>query len=123
MHVAASVVDAHKLTRADRGYCSLPLFHVNAEVVGVLATLAAGAYLTLDSQFTYSRTGLWEIIGERRITWISAVPRSSRSCRWTRRPPCPPGCDSSGRRPRRCRSPRCGSSRARSVCRSWRPTG
>jgi acyl-CoA synthetase (AMP-forming)/AMP-acid ligase II len=71
-HVASSVVDWHRLTRADRGYCSLPLFHVNAEVVGVLATLRAGAYLAVDRKF--SRRGFWELIGERRITWINAVP-------------------------------------------------
>ena len=72
MHVATSVVAAHGLTRADRGYCSLPLFHVNAEVVGVLATLRAGAYLAVDRRF--SRRGFWEIIDDRTITWINAVP-------------------------------------------------
>ena len=72
MHVAASVVECHRLTRADRGYCSLPLFHVNAEVVGVLATLRAGAYLALDRKF--SRRGFWEVISGRGITWINAVP-------------------------------------------------
>jgi acyl-CoA synthetase (AMP-forming)/AMP-acid ligase II len=71
-HVAASVVSHHKLTAADRGYCSLPLFHVNAEVVGLLATLSAGASLALDARF--SRRGFWEMIAERRITWINAVP-------------------------------------------------
>jgi oxalate---CoA ligase len=70
--VAGSVVEAHRLTRADRGYCSLPLFHVNAEVVGVLATLRAGACLAVDRKF--SRRGFWELIGERGITWINAVP-------------------------------------------------
>ncbi|HEY7260311.1 MAG TPA: AMP-binding protein [Trebonia sp.] len=71
-HTAASVVSAHRLTRADRGYCSLPLFHVNAEVVGLLATLRAGAYLAVDRKF--SRRGFWEMIAEQRITWINAVP-------------------------------------------------
>jgi len=71
-HVAGSVVDSHRLTRADRGYCSLPLFHVNAEVVGVLATLRAGACLAVDGKF--SRRGFWEMITEQRITWINAVP-------------------------------------------------
>ena len=71
-HVATSVVESHRLTRSDRGYCSLPLFHVNAEVVGVLATLRAGAYLALDRKF--SRRGFWEIISDREITWINAVP-------------------------------------------------
>jgi oxalate---CoA ligase len=71
-HTAASVVAAHRLTRDDRGYCSLPLFHVNGEVVGLLATLRAGAYLAVDRKF--SRRGFWELIAERRITWINAVP-------------------------------------------------
>jgi acyl-CoA synthetase (AMP-forming)/AMP-acid ligase II len=71
-HVASSVVDCHRLSAADRGYCSLPLFHVNAEVVGVLATLRAGAQLALDRKF--SRRGFWQLIGEREITWINAVP-------------------------------------------------
>jgi acyl-CoA synthetase (AMP-forming)/AMP-acid ligase II len=71
-HVAAAVADHHRLTPADRGYCCLPLFHVNAEVVGLLATLAAQACLVLDRKF--SRRGFWELIGERRITWINAVP-------------------------------------------------
>ena len=71
-HVASSVVDWHKLTKDDRGYCSLPLFHVNAEVVGVLATLRAGAYLAVDRKF--SRSGFWDRMTERQITWINAVP-------------------------------------------------
>jgi acyl-CoA synthetase (AMP-forming)/AMP-acid ligase II len=71
-HVASSVVDWHRLSRADRGYCSLPLFHVNAEVVGLLATLRAGAYLAVDRKF--SRRGFWDLINADRITWINAVP-------------------------------------------------
>jgi len=71
-HVAACVARHHRLTAADRGYCCLPLFHVNAEVVGLLATLSAGACLALGRRF--SRRGFWELIDERRITWINAVP-------------------------------------------------
>jgi acyl-CoA synthetase (AMP-forming)/AMP-acid ligase II len=71
-HVADTVVGWHRLTEADRGYCSLPLFHVNAEVVGLLATLRAGARIALDRKF--SRAGFWDMIGEREITWINAVP-------------------------------------------------
>jgi len=71
-HVAASVAGHHRLTPSDRGYCCLPLFHVNAEVVGLLATLAAGACLVLEPKF--SRHRFWELIGQQRITWINAVP-------------------------------------------------
>jgi oxalate---CoA ligase len=71
-HVATCVVRHHRLTPADRGYCCLPLFHVNAEVVGLLATLAARACLVLDRKF--SRRGFWAIIEEHQVTWINAVP-------------------------------------------------
>lgn len=71
-HVATSVVACHGFTRGDRGYCPLPLFHVNAEVVGVLAALRAGAYLAVDRRF--SRHGFWDMISRHRITWINAVP-------------------------------------------------
>jgi acyl-CoA synthetase (AMP-forming)/AMP-acid ligase II len=71
-HVASSVAAAHGITGADRGYCSLPLFHVNAEVVGLLATLSAGAYLAVDGKF--SRRGFWEMISRLRVSWINAVP-------------------------------------------------
>jgi acyl-CoA synthetase (AMP-forming)/AMP-acid ligase II len=72
MHVAGSVAAHHRLTPADRGYCCLPLFHINAEVVGLLGTLAAGACLVVDRKF--SRRGFWELIEKRQITWINAVP-------------------------------------------------
>jgi len=71
-HVAACVARHHRLGPADRGYCCLPLFHVNAEVVGLLATLAAGACLVLDGSF--SRRRFWATIEAQQITWINAVP-------------------------------------------------
>jgi|HubBroStandDraft_1064217.scaffolds.fasta_scaffold06809_6 oxalate---CoA ligase len=71
-HVAACVAMHHRLTPADRGYCCLPLFHINAEVVGLLATLAARACLVLDRAF--SRRGFWAMIEEQQVTWINAVP-------------------------------------------------
>ena len=71
-HVAASVAFHHRISPNDRGYSSLPLFHVNAEVVGLLATLGAGAFLAVDGKF--SRRGFWEMIARQRITWINAVP-------------------------------------------------
>ncbi|KQO64774.1 class I adenylate-forming enzyme family protein [Curtobacterium sp. Leaf261] len=72
MFVARAVADHNAMTDRDRGFNSLPLFHVNAEVVGVLSTLVAGATLVLDRRFR--RTGFWELLAERRITWLNAVP-------------------------------------------------
>ena len=75
MHVAGSVAAHHRLTPADRGYCCLPLFHINAEVVGLLATLAAGACLMVDR--TFSRRGFWELIEAR----MRCARRVRRRCR------------------------------------------
>ncbi|MCC8906558.1 class I adenylate-forming enzyme family protein [Curtobacterium sp. GD1] len=72
LFVARSVAQHNRLTPEDRGFNSLPLFHVNAEVVGLLATLVAGGTLVLDRRFR--RTGFWELLAERRITWLNAVP-------------------------------------------------
>jgi acyl-CoA synthetase (AMP-forming)/AMP-acid ligase II len=72
LHVARAVADHHRLTPADRGYCPLPLFHVNAQVVGLLATLVSGGQLVLDRRFR--RTGFWDLLIEREITWVNAVP-------------------------------------------------
>ena len=80
-HVAASVVGHHRLTAADRGYCSLPLFHVNAEVVGLLATLRAGASLAVDRKF--SRRGFWEMIAGTAL--IQVIRRSAISSQKPRR--------------------------------------
>jgi acyl-CoA synthetase (AMP-forming)/AMP-acid ligase II len=72
LHTARSVSDHHGLTAADRGFNSLPLFHINAEVVGLLTSLVAGSTLVLDDRF--HRTQFWDLMTERGITWINAVP-------------------------------------------------
>ncbi|GAB2732005.1 acyl--CoA ligase [Salinifilum aidingensis] len=72
LHVAASIAAHNGLTEADRGYNSLPLFHINAEVVALLASLHAGACLVLDERF--QRHGFWERMTELDVTWINAVP-------------------------------------------------
>ncbi|MBV8994629.1 MAG: AMP-binding protein, partial [Pseudonocardiales bacterium] len=72
LHAARSVVDHHQLTAGDRGFNPLPLFHINAEVVALLATLLAGGTLVLDRRF--HRTGFWPLLVERGITWVNAVP-------------------------------------------------
>jgi len=72
LFVAAAIAAHNALTSDDRGYNPLPLFHVNAQVVGLLATLVAGGTLVLDRRF--HRTGFWELLRTRDITWLNAVP-------------------------------------------------
>ncbi|WP_225732024.1 MULTISPECIES: class I adenylate-forming enzyme family protein [unclassified Nocardia] len=72
LHVARAVAEHHRLTAADRGYNCLPLFHINAEVVALLATSIAGGCLVLNRRFRAS--GFWPLLAARRITWLNAVP-------------------------------------------------
>ena len=72
LHTARCVVDHHELSSSDRGFNPLPLFHINAQVVAVLATLVAGGSLVLDRRF--HRTGFWQLLVKCRITWLNAVP-------------------------------------------------
>ncbi len=61
-----------ELRSDDRGFNPLPLFHINAEVVGLLSALVAGSSLVLDDRF--HRSGFWDLMASRSITWINAVP-------------------------------------------------
>ncbi|MDQ2790333.1 MAG: O-succinylbenzoate--CoA ligase [Pseudonocardiales bacterium] len=72
LHAARCVVDHHELSSTDRGFNPLPLFHINAQVVAVLATLVGGGSLVLDRRF--HRTGFWQLLVQQRITWLNAVP-------------------------------------------------
>ncbi len=72
VHVGAAVARAHALTPEDVGYSPLPLFHVNAQVVGLLSTLLAGSTLVLDRRF--SRRRFWPTVAEQHVTWLNAVP-------------------------------------------------
>jgi len=72
LHAAHLVATHLELTSRDRGFNSLPLFHVNAEVVGLLSSLVAGSSLVLDDRF--HRTDFWNVMARQKITWINAVP-------------------------------------------------
>ena len=72
LHVARAEVRHNRLTPAARGFSPLPLFHINAQVVALLASLYAGAALLVDRRFR--RHGFWEMLADRDVTWINAVP-------------------------------------------------
>lgn len=71
-YVAGQVVSHHRLTGRDRAYSPLPLFHVNAQVMGVIGTMVAGSTLVVDRRF--HRTGFWQRMDDWRITWCNTVP-------------------------------------------------
>ena len=63
---------AHELTSADRGLCVLPLCHINAQCVSVMACLVSGSSLVLPHGFSTSRFWAWVV--ESRCSWFSVVP-------------------------------------------------
>jgi acyl-CoA synthetase (AMP-forming)/AMP-acid ligase II len=72
LRTAHLVAEHNGLTGADRGFNPLPLWHINAEVVAVLATLVAGAAVAIDDKF--HRTNFWSTVDRLGATWINAVP-------------------------------------------------
>jgi acyl-CoA synthetase (AMP-forming)/AMP-acid ligase II len=63
---------AHALTPADRGFCILPVYHINGLCVTVMGALVSGGSLAVVSRFSASR--FWAQAGAAEVTWFSAVP-------------------------------------------------
>jgi acyl-CoA synthetase (AMP-forming)/AMP-acid ligase II len=72
LHAARRVARHHRLSPGERGYSPLPLFHVNAQVMGLLATLVSGASLVLDPRFEADQ--YWARVARWRPTWLNTVP-------------------------------------------------
>ena len=63
---------AHKLTPEDRALCSLPLYHINGEIVTAVTPLVSGGSVVMPHKFRTS--DFWELISEYGCTWFSVVP-------------------------------------------------
>jgi sulfoacetate-CoA ligase len=63
---------AHALSPNDRGFCVLPIYHINGLCVTVMGSLVSGGSLAMVSKF--SATRFWEQVGDSKATWFSVVP-------------------------------------------------
>jgi len=63
---------AHQLGPSDRVMASLPLYHINAQIVTATSPLIHGGSLVLPHRF--SVTHFWELVVRYRCTWINVVP-------------------------------------------------
>lgn len=63
---------AHKLTEQDRALCSLPLYHINGQVVTTVAPVVHGGSVVMPHRFHTSN--FWELISEYKCTWFSVIP-------------------------------------------------
>lgn len=69
---AQSIAAEHLLTPADRVLGVLPLYHINAFAVTMLAPLASGGSVAMAGRFSAARFWLQAI--ESRCTWLNVVP-------------------------------------------------
>lgn len=67
-----NTVEAHALSRDDRALCVLPLYHINAEIVTLVAPLISGGSVVMPHHFS-TRT-FWTLIQSYQCTWFSVVP-------------------------------------------------
>ncbi|AWH93188.1 class I adenylate-forming enzyme family protein [Dietzia lutea] len=70
--MSAMMVESMKMTADDHCLLVLPLFHVNALMVSLLAPLRVGAQLTILGGFDATR--FFDTVEQRRPTYFSAVP-------------------------------------------------
>ncbi|MEO1550806.1 MAG: AMP-binding protein, partial [Pseudomonadota bacterium] len=63
---------AHDLTPQDRGFCVLPIYHINGQCVTVMGSLVSGGSLAMVSRFSASQ--FWAQCETGGITWFSVVP-------------------------------------------------
>jgi len=63
---------AHELKAEDRALCSLPLYHINGEVVTAVSPLVSGGSVVMPHKF--STSDFWQLISKYRCTWFSVVP-------------------------------------------------
>ena len=64
--------EAHALGPDDRVLCSLPLYHINGQIVTVVAPLVHGGSVVMPHRFSVS--SFWELLARYRCTWFNVVP-------------------------------------------------
>ena len=67
-----NTVLAHAITPTDRALCVLPLYHINGEIVTIIAPLVSMSSVVMLGKF--SVTKFWRTLTEYHCTWFSVVP-------------------------------------------------
>jgi long-chain acyl-CoA synthetase len=61
-----------ELTDSDRALCSLPIYHINAQVVTTIGSLISGGSVVMPHRFLTSN--FWQLVSDFKCTWFSVVP-------------------------------------------------
>ncbi len=67
-----NTASAHTLTDKDRALCVLPLYHINGEMVTVMAPLVSNGSVVMPHRF--STQHFWRWVSDHECTWFSVVP-------------------------------------------------
>ena len=65
-------IESHKMTSEDTSLLVMPMFHINAQAVVILATRLSGGKLVIAEKFSASK--FWNEVKENNVTWVSVVP-------------------------------------------------
>lgn len=63
---------AHDLSEVDRGFCVLPIYHINGLCVTLMGSLVSGGSLAMTAKFSASQ--FWDQADRAKVTWFSVVP-------------------------------------------------
>ena len=66
------VQQAHALTERDRVLSSLPLYHINGQIVATVSPLVHGGSVVAPHRFSVSK--FWELLARYECTWFNVVP-------------------------------------------------
>jgi acyl-CoA synthetase (AMP-forming)/AMP-acid ligase II len=69
---ALYVQQAHALTEQDRVLSSLPLYHINGQIVATVGPLVHGASVVAPRRFSVKQ--FWEQLARHECTWFNVVP-------------------------------------------------
>jgi acyl-CoA synthetase (AMP-forming)/AMP-acid ligase II len=69
---ALFVQQAHALTKDDRVLSSLPLYHINGQIVATLGPMVEGGSVVAPHRFSVSQ--FWALLAKHRCTWFNVVP-------------------------------------------------
>jgi acyl-CoA synthetase (AMP-forming)/AMP-acid ligase II len=69
---ALFVQQAHGLAAEDRVLSSLPLYHINGQIVATLGPMVHGGSVVAPHRFSVSQ--FWALLARHRCTWFNVVP-------------------------------------------------
>jgi acyl-CoA synthetase (AMP-forming)/AMP-acid ligase II len=72
LHAASNVVAWHGFTAQDRVLSSLPIYHINGQVIATLSPFLSGGSIVTPHKF--SASSWWSWVAQYQPTWINVVP-------------------------------------------------